>query len=65
MSLVHATRRRNTDISKIRFKGFDSNVKVTLGRQECCAILIIVQYYRLSSCNIGGLYSILCQPNAV
>jgi len=33
--LVHTTRRRNTDISKVRFKAFYSNVKVPLGRQEC------------------------------
>ena len=40
-------------------------MKVTLGRQEYCAILIIVQYYWPSSCNIGGLHSILCQSNEV
>jgi len=45
MPLVHATGRRNIDISKVRFKAVYSNVKVPLGSQECCAILIIVQYY--------------------
>jgi hypothetical protein len=62
---VHATRPRNTDISKVRFKAFYSNVKVPLGRQECCALLIIFQYYWPSSCNIAGLRSILGQSNEV